>query len=388
MNRATERFNFPPLGEVRENFRVKWYRCPVDPAVLRQLMKRSDLSGAVQTLGHLGLFLVTGTVSAYCFVRGYWLPFVVAMWCHGTIGTFFRGLAVHELGHGTVFKTRWLNRFFLRLLSLLSWWNHHEYAMSHTYHHRYTLHPEGDREVLLPSDLGLSIRSVVQMVTFNVEGLFRVVGSAVRMALPRYNLKVTGIRTSEWTQALFSIAPDVERRAVRWARLTILFHGAVIMISALTGAWWLAMVITGYLFVGNWLTHLCGKPMHAGLRDNVPDFRLCVRSNTLHPFISFLYWRMNWHTEHHMFAGVPCYNLKKLAAVIADDMPVSRTLFGAWREMLAIEKRRKEDPSYQFDTPLPSSAHPAVTSEGQVRLPADKRVKLEASIGDLAPEGQ
>ena len=147
-------------------------------------------------------------------------------------------------------------------------------------------------------------------------------------------------------------------------------------------------MLTGYLFVGNWLAYLCGKPMHAGLRDNVPDFRLCVRSNTLHPFISFLYWRMNWHAEHHMFAGVPCYNLKKLAAAIAGDMPVPRTLLGSWREMLAIEKRRKDDPGYQFDTPLPPTARPAVVRQDQVRLPADDRVKLEASIGELAPQGQ
>ena len=388
MSTATARFDFPPLSEVRKDFRVKWYRCPIDPAVLRRLMQRSDLRGAFQTLGHLGLFAVTGTVTAWCFIQGLWLPFAIALWCHGTVGTFFRGLAVHELGHGTVFRTKWLNRLFLRVFSLLSWWNHHEYAMSHTYHHRYTLHPDGDREVLLPLDLGLSARSVVQMLTLNVDGLIRVVVAAVRMALPRYNLQVTGIRTSEWTRALFAIAPDVERQAVRWARLTILFHAAVITVSAVTGAWWLAIVLTGYLFVGNWLAYLCGKPMHAGLRDNVPDFRLCVRSNTLHPFISFLYWRMNWHAEHHMFAGVPCYNLKKLAVVIAGDMPVPRTLFGSWREMLAIEKRRTEDPDYQFDTPLPPAAHPAVVSEDQVKLPADERVKLEASIGELAPQGQ
>ena len=178
MSTATARFDFPPLSEVRRNFRVKWYRCPIDPAVLRKLMQRSNLQGAFQTLGHLGLFAVTGAATAYCFVRGLWVPFAIALWCHGTVGTFFRGLAVHELGHGTVFRTRWLNRFFLRVLSLLSWWNHHEYAMSHTYHHRYTLHPEGDREVLLPLDLGLTARSVAQMLTVNVDGLFRVVREA------------------------------------------------------------------------------------------------------------------------------------------------------------------------------------------------------------------
>ena len=67
-------------------------------------MQRSDLRGVFQTLGHLGLFAVTGAVTAYGFVRGLWVPFAVALWCHGTVGTFFRGLAVHELGHGTVFQ--------------------------------------------------------------------------------------------------------------------------------------------------------------------------------------------------------------------------------------------------------------------------------------------
>ncbi len=37
---------------------------------------------------------------------------------------------------------------------------------------------------------------------------------------------------------------------------------------------------------------------------------------------------------------------------------------------------------------LPPTAHPAVASRDQVRLPADDRVKLEASIGELAPQGQ
>ena len=95
---------------------------------------------------------------ALFFVHGMWLPFAITLWCQGTVGTFMRGPGPHELGHGTVFKTKWLNRFFLVPMSLLTWWSHHEYAMSHTYHHRYTLYPEGDREVVLPIDLPLKPR--------------------------------------------------------------------------------------------------------------------------------------------------------------------------------------------------------------------------------------
>lgn len=42
---------------------------------------------------------------------------------------------------------------------------------------------------------------------------------------------------------------------------------------------------------------------HAGLSDNVPDFRLCCRTMILNPFFRFLYWHMNYHTEHHMYAA-------------------------------------------------------------------------------------
>jgi len=117
--------------------------------------------------------------------------------------------------------------------------------------------------------------------------------------------------------------------------------------------------------------------MHTGLMDNTPDFRLCVRTITLDPFSTFVYWRMNWHLEHHMFAAVPCYNLGRLHRAVAADMPKPRTLLGAWREMRETWKKQQQDPKYQFETPLP-------------KLPGEKGRKqdnLEASIGDLAPKG-
>jgi len=118
-------------------------------------------------------------------------------------------------------------------------------------------------------------------------------------------------------------------------------------------------------------------PMHTGLRSNVPDFRKCVRSITLDPVSEFLYWHMNWHTEHHMYAAIPCYNLAGMARSIAGDMPKPRTLFGAWKEMRQTFQRQKTDPSYEFDTPVPPPREKA----------PDPRDPLRASIGDLAPKG-
>jgi hypothetical protein len=85
-----------------------------------------------------------------------------------------------------------------------------------------------------------------------------------------------------------------------------------------------------------------------------------------------------------MFAGVPCYNLKKLAKEVAPDMPRLRTLWQAWGEMIRSAKSQKQDPAYQYQTPLPRTAHPAVLSEAGVVLPEGERLAAEASIGDLA----
>ncbi len=84
---------------------------------------------------------------------------------------------------------------------------------------------------------------------------------------------------------------------------------------------------------------------------------------------------MNWHIEHHMYAGVPCYNLKKLHTLVANDMPQPRTLFGAWKEMRQIWKTQLKDKDYQFETEVPDSQMINNLSEDY----------LTTSIGDIAP---
>ena len=150
----------------------------------------------------------------------------------------------------------------------------------------------------------------------------------------------------------------------------------MIALAIFTQLWALLLVLTFQQFTANWLKHFVGFPMHCGLRSNVSDFRKCVRSMTLDPISEFLYWRMNWHLEHHMYAGIPCYNLKKLHQLVAHDMPKVRTLRGAWQEMRETWEKQKIDPRYEFDTPLPGPANWKDACSDP----------LAASIGDLAPK--
>jgi fatty acid desaturase len=156
----------------------------------------------------------------------------------------------------------------------------------------------------------------------------------------------------------------------------LFFHAAVIAVGIVFKLWLLPVLVTFGGFIASWWMYFVGEPMHNGLRDNVPDFRLRCRTVTLDPFSRFIYWYMNYHTEHHMYAAVPCYNLPRLARALAPDMPKPRTLLGAWKEMRETLQRQKREPGYQFDTPLPR--------------PKDKgkaRDALGASLGDLAPTG-
>lgn len=56
--------------------------------------------------------------------------------------------------------------------------------------------------------------------------------------------------------------------------------------------------------------------------------------------------------------------------------------------MIEVEKHRRTDPAYQYQTPLPPTAHPAVLREEEVASRKGERAKLESSIGELAPTGQ
>ena len=378
---------YQPLSEIRDTLKVNWYRSKMPPERFRMLSKSSDFQGLKQAGGHLALFILSGAATYIAWTNSAWVLFFVALFAHGTIASFFRGISVHELGHGTVFRTKWLNRLFLYFFSLISWWNPFDYAASHTYHHRYTLHPEGDREVLLPIHPNVGKTFLLQMFTFNVfttpgrtftkGGILTTIWLTLLDAVGR--VPVSDVPAYEWLNALHEDQPQQHRRSIWWSRLLLAFHGTILAITLTTGLWVLPLILTLPSYIANWLSYFLGLTQHCGLRTNTTDFRKSVRSIRLNPVVGFLYWHMNWHTEHHMYAGVPCYNLKALANEIRENMPEPRTLIGAWREMLEVWEKQKTDPDYQFDTPLPT------TAKTECRRSTGAETE-EASIGDLAPK--
>lgn len=326
---------------------IHWYRCSVSREDLARLNKRSNLKAAFQTCGYLGLLAVTGTAAAVAAGRIHWSLVLVLLFVHGT-GYAFIINGFHELVHDSVFKTRFLNRFFLRIFSFLGWHNHIGFWASHTEHHKYTLHPPADLEVVLPAKL--TLRGFLTSAIVDPRRFYDVLKDNIRISRNRLE--------GEWEKHLFeTVVPQQRRRYVNWARFVLVGHAAIVVVSLALGWWMVPIVVTLAHCYGSALQWLCNNTQHIGLQDDVEDFRLCTRTILLNPLFQFLYWHMNFHIEHHMYAAVPCYNLGKLHRLVRHDLPVSsRGLLATWRHISAIQRRQRDDPDYQYVPELPSPA--------------------------------
>jgi fatty acid desaturase len=323
---------------------IKWYRTALSPSELAALNARSDAKGFVQTLGYLGILVLTGSGALYAAGTLPWWGVVLLLFLHGTAASFATN-AVHELVHKSVFRTQWLNSMFVIVFSLISWVNFVYFGKSHKRHHQYTLHPPDDLEVVLP--IHLMVRHFFLTGFVNVQGMLEAFRTCIRYALGRFR--------GEWETTLCpGVEPGKGRPVILWARTHLAIHGSILAISIYSG-WWLLPVVTSLApFYGNWLFFLCNNTQHIGLQDNVPDFRLCSRTFTLNPVVQFLYWHMNYHVEHHMYAAVPCYSLARLHRAILHDLPpCTHGLVATWKEIAAIQRRQETDPGYQFAAQLP-----------------------------------
>jgi fatty acid desaturase len=326
--------------------KINWYRTPIDRETLAALNQRSDAKGFAQTLGHLGIIACTGAFAWYAAYNLAWPFLILALFLHGTVYAFLLN-GFHELCHGTVFKTKGLNTFFLNVFSFMGGYNPVMFWTSHQEHHKYTLHPPDDMEVVLP--VMITLESFLKYSFVNPWGVRDRFKGLIRLSQGRLE--------GEWENALFPASePQKRARLIAWARILLFGHLGLAVVSIALGLWMIPVLITLAPFYASCLLFLCNNTQHVGLQDNAPDFRLCTRTFILNPVVRFLYWHMNFHIEHHMYAAVPCYNLGKLHDAIKHDLPKSPVgIVGVWREIIPILQRQKVEPAYEFVPELPAS---------------------------------
>ncbi|HEX4086830.1 MAG TPA: fatty acid desaturase [Chthoniobacteraceae bacterium] len=341
----------------RKDVKIQWYRCKVDPQLMSELMKCSDWQGYRQVLGHLGLWLFTGTLSYFAYraisaATWHWsVPcLIAALFTHGTVGSFMGGTACHELGHKTPFKTKAVNDFFLKVFAFFGWWDQVWFRPSHIRHHQVTVHHDYDGEVVLPQKLSVKDwRFWLGLLAWNPLGTWNTLGNYWSRAMGRLD--------NEWFEFLMPEENKKLRREHRnWARFTLAGHGALAILLIATGHWFLIIIFDmGTQYCG-WLAFLCGTPQHYGMSPDVPDHRLSCRTFTCSWLPGFLYWNMQHHVEHHMFPAVPFFNLPRLRKAIEHDLPpANHGLLATWKEVLEIHRQQQRNPDYKMTPQIPSS---------------------------------
>jgi len=349
---------------VEEQIKINWYRCKVDKAVMRELMRPSDLRGLAQAVPQLLLYFTTTALCYAAFLQIHlntwpWaLPLLLlALFIHGTTGGFMGLVAVHELGHKTPFKSKKLNEFFTCLFSFISWSDYVAFRPSHVKHHQATTHHDHDGEVVLPQTLDWKcVKFFITMLTFDPVSVFKQQRAWWVCAMT--GKIITSNFNGDWLNKVMPESNrELHREHQRWARIVVGGHLALAALFIATGHWFLIIPFQFGVYMSPWLVMLCGMPQHIGLSPDTPDFRLCCRTYTCSWLPAFLYWNMQYHVEHHMFPSVPFYNLPKLRKAIEHDLPPApHGLWATWKELLPIIQKQKENPSYVFVPPLPRSA--------------------------------
>jgi len=163
--------------------------------------------------------------------------------------------------------------------------------------------------------------------------------------------------------------PDMDKgKAVTIARVWVVIY-ALTSATALFFQSWIPLMIIGLPRIyGAWHMVLTGMTQHAGLADNAVDHRLNSRTVYINPVSRFIYWNMNYHTEHHMFPTVPYHALPALHERLKRDFPEpSPSILAAYREFVPVLWRQRKEPDFYLRRPLPATAQPYKDVEVQLR---------------------
>jgi fatty acid desaturase len=321
---------------------AQWYHADVPRKRMKQLMRRTDGPALRDTALWLALLIAAGFGGGWFWGSWASIPFFII---YGVLYGSASDSRWHETGHGTAFRTSWLNDVLYQVASFMNMKEATFWRWSHARHHTDTIIVGRDREIaaMRPPDL---LKLVVNVV--GLRDAYDTVISVGRHA--------TGRVTAE--EATF--IPEPERhRVYREARAWLAIYTAVIVAAVLLNSLLPLMYVGLPTLYGRWLSTLFGISQHAGLAENVLDHRLNARTIHMNPVSRFLYWNMNYHVEHHMFPMVPYHALPQLHAEVAHDLPTPYpSLFAAYSEILPTLWRQLHEPDYYVRRDLPEAARP------------------------------
>ena len=321
---------------------AEWYHSEVPRKAMKELMQRTDGPALRDTA--LWLALLIGSAAGAIQFWGSWysVPFFLV---YSVIYGSSSDSRWHECGHGTAFRTGWMNDLIYNIASFMVIRNPVTWRWSHARHHTDTYIVGRDVEIswMRPPKI---LRPVLAF--FDVIGAFTSFRILVRHATGTLSADERNyIPESEWAKVVFA------------ARVHMAIHAATVATALLAWSWLPLMLIGLPRIYGSWHMVLCGILQHAGLADNVLDHRLNSRTVYINRVSRWLYWNMNYHIEHHMFPMVPYHALPRLHELIKHDLPPPNTsLLDAYLEVYRSLRLQRSDPLYYVRKQLPPTARP------------------------------
>jgi len=321
---------------------AEWYAHPIPRKQLKELMRRKDGPAIRDTAIWLGALILAGAGGVWFWGSWAALPFFIV---YGVLYGSTTDSRWHECGHGTAFKTRWMNEAVYQLACFMIMREPTVWRWSHTRHHTDTIIVGRDPEISVkrpPDILGMLLN------------LFALKSSVT--ALRKLAVHAAGRLTVEEE----TFIPEMERwKVFVVARIYLAILLAVAVLSVALHSWLPAMLVGLPTLYGGWLTIVFGVTQHAGLSEDVLDHRLNSRTIYMNPISRFLYWNMNYHVEHHMFPMVPYHALPALHAAIKDQCPPPYpSILAAYREIIPALLKQRRDPNYHIVRELPAGARP------------------------------
>jgi Na+-transporting NADH:ubiquinone oxidoreductase subunit F len=316
-----------------------WYQSPVPRATMRKLLERRDGPAIRDTI--LWFALIFGFAFATYVLWGSWwalLPYALYSVLYASTGD----SRWHEAGHGTAFKTDWMNNVLYEIASFMVMRESTVWRWSHTRHHSDTIIVGRDPEIAVPRPPDIKAMVLNAFAIGNYTGYFKklLAHAAGRML----DDEKTYIPATEFRKIYFK------------ARVSVAIYLAVIATSVATGSILPLLYIGLANLFGSWLMVIYGHTQHTGLAENVLDHRLNCRTVYMNFINRYLYWNMNYHVEHHMFPLVPYHALPRLHEAVKEDMPKPYpSLFAAWREIIPAVLRQVKDPAWHVKRTLPAS---------------------------------
>src|SRR2546430_3000313 len=264
-----------------------WVRSAVPRKRMKELMRRSDYPAVRDTVIWLGLILLFGGLGTTFWLvwHSWWaVPFFLA---YGVLYGSTSDSRWHESGHGTAFKTRWIDEGLYQLASFMIMRDPTTWRWSHTRHHTDTLVVGRDPEiaVMRPARLAKLLVNYFGLVDVPVAFMLMFRHAAGRLTADEADY-----------------VPESERhRVYLTARVHLAIYAVTVGLAIGFGTWLPVVLIGGPGFYGRYMLPGYRVTPHPGIGENRLDHPPYNPPGKLLALKPVLYLEIKYHLEQPQF---------------------------------------------------------------------------------------